>query len=172
MKYRNFLSDVIEETKKAIKANSNAGFHGHEFACKVMDSVYADACENIQTEEEAIEIFNRIGLTKLFRFYKRAGSEYTSIYQVCDNGSNDDEVDILADPVKFVTEMVGMVACELVYFAEGYGNDHRTAEEEEILRKFDSDEGGEISQDEINVIVGRVHPALVRHNCNLAKELM
>lgn len=172
MKYKEFLKDVVIEARKAMEKKVGDTFCAYDFACCVMDDVYADFTATVKTDAEAVEILNEIGFAKLYDFYHASKDVFTSVYQVAENPSNSEPtVDIILNPLKFVSEMSGMVACEIALFAEGYGNDEKNEWEQEILRKFDTDESTKITDWDIKWIVNRTGIDKLTANCKLVKAL-
>ena len=172
MKYKDYLKDVVIATREAIEAQAGNKFYGYEFACKIMDTVYADFNNTVMTEAEAVEILEGIGIARLCEFYRASKDVYTSVYQIAENPATDEApINIITNPLKFLSEMTGMVACEIAFYAEGYGNDEKNKWEQEILRKFDADDGGEIADWDIRWIVNRTGIDKLTENCKLVKAL-
>lgn len=172
MKYKEFLKDVVIEARKAMEKKVGDTFCAYDFACCVMDAVYADFTATVKTDAEAVEILNGIGFAKLYDFYHASKDVYTSVYQVAENPSNSVlPVDIIINPLKFVSEMSGMVACEIAFFAEGYGTDEQDERVKEILTKFDSDSGDKITKEDIRIVISRTMIGKLTENCKLVKAL-
>lgn len=171
--YNGFLEAVLGYAKQGIRQYQNIGFYGYEFACCVMDHVAACAETEIGTDEGAEVILDAIGYKKIRKFYEDSKRTYTGIYSVAETPESDEpKVDFLEEPFKFITEMAGMLGCEIAYHVEGYGTEELNADEQRILNKFDSDEGGEITDKELETILARVTIDKVAKNTKLFKTLM